>query len=133
MKRLDKKNYKPLLVYLAVFVISVLYIIVGHEVAMTNYQPFDDDDQSTVVKATVVEVIDRWSEEYQISETEYAQNETILFTAKLRSGADKGMVIEAAQTLDYFTAVNLRAVEPGDKVLLYTTPDGMTEKSMAAQ
>ena len=91
MKRLDKKNYKPLLVYLAVFVISVLYIIVGHEVAMTNYQPFDDDDQSTVVKATVVEVIDRWSEEYQISETEYAQNETILFTAKLRSGADKGM------------------------------------------
>ena len=94
---------------------------------MTNYQPFDDDDQSTVVKATVVEVIDRWSEEYQISETEYAQNETILFTAKLRSGADKGMVIEAAQTLDYFTAVNLRAVEPGDKVLLYTTPDGMTE------
>lgn len=127
MKRLDKKNYKPLLVYLAVFVISVLYIIVGHEVAMTNYQPFDDDDQSTVVKATVVEVIDRWSEEYQISETEYAQNETILFTAKLRSGANKGMVIEAAQTLDYFTAVNLRAVEPGDKVLLYTTPDGMTE------
>ena len=127
MKRLDKKNYKPLLVYLAVFVISVLYIIVGHEVAMTNYQPFDDDDQSTVVKATVVEVIDRWSEEYQISETEYAQNETILFTAKLRSGADKGMVIEAAQTLDYFTAVNLRAVEPGDKVLLYTTPDGMPE------
>ena len=83
MKRLDKKNYKPLLVYLVVFVISVLYIIVGHEVAMTNYQPFDDDDQSTVVKATVVEVIDRWSEEYQISETEYAPvSYTHLYTRK---------------------------------------------------
>lgn len=108
-------------------VISVLYIIVGHEIAMTNYQPFNEDDQSVVVTATVQEIKDRYSESYQISETEYAENETILFTAKIRSGEEKGQVVEAAQTLDYFTAINLRAVEPGDKVLLYTIPGGMAE------
>ncbi len=127
MKQMDKKDYKPYLVYLVVLVISVLYIIVGHEIAMTNYQPFNEDDQSVVVTATVQEIKDRYSESYQISETEYAENETILFTAKIRSGEEKGQVVEAAQTLDYFTAINLRAVEPGDKVLLYTIPGGMAE------
>lgn len=127
MKQMDKKDYKPYLVYLVVLVISVLYIIVGHEIAMTNYQPFNEDDQSVVVTATVQEIKDRYSESYQISETEYAENETILFTAKIRSGEENGQVVEAAQTLDYFTAINLRAVEPGDKVLLYTIPGGMAE------
>ncbi len=127
MKQMDKKDYKPYLVYLVVLVISVLYLIVGHEIAMTNYQPFNEDDQSVVVTATVQEIKDRYSESYQISETEYAENETILFTAKIRSGEEKGQVVEAAQTLDYFTAINLRAVEPGDKVLLYTIPGGMAE------
>ena len=103
MKQMDKKDYKPYLVYLVVLVISVLYIIVGHEIAMTNYQPFNEDDQSVVVTATVQEIKDRYSESYQISETEYAENETILFTAKIRSGEEKGQVVEAAQTLDYFT------------------------------
>lgn len=109
---MDKKDYKPYLVYLVVLVISVLYIIVGHEIAMTNYQPFNEDDQSVVVTATVQEIKDRYSESYQISETEYAENETILFTAKIRSGEEKGQVVEAAQTLDYFTAINLRRWNP---------------------
>ncbi len=128
MKQENKNvNKKSILIYLAVLAISLLYIVVGHEIAMTHYQPFSGDDESIVVKATVVEVVDRYSEEYQISETEYAQNETILFTAEVRSGEQKGEIIEAAQTLDYFTALNLRVVEPGDKVLLYTIPGGMAE------
>lgn len=127
MKKLEINDKKSLLVYLIVVAVSVLYIIVGHEIAMTNYQSFSGDDNSIVVKATVVDVVDRYMEEYQISETEFAQNETILFTAEMRSGEQKGEIIEAAQTLDYFTALNLRAVEPGDKVLLYTIPGGMAE------
>jgi len=116
-----------MLIYLAVLAISVLYIVVGHQIAMINYQPFSGDDESIVIKATVVDVVDRYMEEYQISETEFAQNETILFTAEVRSGELKGEIIDAAQTLDYFTALNPRVVEPGDKVLLYTIPDGMAE------
>lgn len=127
MKKLEINDKKSLLVYLIVVAVSVLYIIVGHEIAMTGYQPFSGDDNSIVVKATVVDVVDRYMEEYQISETEFARNETILFTAEMRSGEQKGEIIEAAQTLDYFTALNPRVVEPGDKVLLYTIPDGMAE------
>lgn len=127
MKKLEINDKKSLLVYLIVVAVSVLYIIVGHEIAMTGYQPFSGDDNSIVVKATVVDVVDRYMEEYQISETEFARNETILFTAEMRSGEQKGEIIEAAQTLDYFTALNPRVVEPGDKVLLYTIPDGMVE------
>lgn len=127
MKKLNQQDYKPLLVYLVVLAVSVLYIILGHQMAVANYHSFDDDDQSIVVKATVQEIVDRYSEEYQISESETATNETILFTAKVRSGDLKGQVLEAAQTLDYFTAVNLEVVTPGDKVLLYTVPGGMAE------
>ncbi|MGM9524648.1 MAG: YibE/F family protein, partial [Peptococcaceae bacterium] len=127
MKKPEKKDTRSMLIYLAVLAVSVLYIVVGHQLAMTHYQSFDGDDQSIVVKATVLEITDRYSEAYQISEDEYAENETILFQAKVRSGELKGQTIEAAQTLDYFTAINLRAVEPGDKVLLYTMPDGMAE------
>lgn len=127
MKKLNQQDYKPLLVYLVVLAVSVLYIILGHQMAVANYHSFDDDDQSIVVKATVQEIVDRYSEEYQISESETATNETILFTAKVQSGDLKGKVIEAAQTLDYFTAVNLEVVTPGDKVLLYTVPGGMAE------
>ena len=128
MKQAVKKiSKKSILVYLAVVMISVVYILVGHEIAMTSYQPFSGDDNSIVIKATVQEVTDRYMEMYEISETEFAQNETILFTAEVRSGDLKGEVVEAAQTLDYFTALNPRVVEPGDKVLLYTIPDGMAE------
>lgn len=127
LKQLKKQEYKPLLVYLAVLAVSVLYILLGHQMAVAHYHSFDDDDQSIVVKATVQEIVDRYTEEYQISDLETATNETILFTAKVRSGELKGQVIEAAQTLDYFTAVNLETVEPGDKVLLYTVPGGMAE------
>lgn len=127
MKKLEINDKKSLLVYLIVVAVSVLYIIAGHEIAMTSYQSFSGDDNSIVVKATVVDVVDRYMEEYQISETEFARNETILFTAEMRSGEQKGEIIEAAQTLDYFTALNPRVVEPGDKVLLYTIPDGMAE------
>ena len=126
-QQMQKPSGKSMLIYLAVLAISVLYIVVGHQIAMINYQPFSGDDESIVIKATVVDVVDRYMEEYQISETEFAQNETILFTAEVRSGELKGEVIDAAQTLDYFTALNPRAVEPGDKVLLYTIPGGMAE------
>ncbi len=126
-RKANMKNKKSILIYLAVLAVSLLYIVAGHEIAMVNYQPFSGDDESIVVKATVVEVVDRYTEEYQISETEFAQNETILFTAEVRSGEQKGEVIDAAQTLDYFTALNLRVVEPGDKVLLYTIPGGMAD------
>ena len=126
-QQMQKPSGKSMLIYLAVLAISVLYIVVGHQIAMINYQPFSGDDESIVIKATVVDVVDRYMEEYQISETEFAQNETILFTAEVRSGELKGEIIDAAQTLDYFTALNPRVVEPGDKVLLYTIPDGMAE------
>ena len=126
-QQMQKPSGKSMLIYLAVLAISVLYIVVGHQIAMINYQPFSGDDESIVIKATVVDVVDRYMEEYQISETEFAQNETILFTAEVRSGELKGEIIDAAHTLDYFTALNPRVVEPGDKVLLYTIPDGMAE------
>ena len=126
-QQMQKPSGKSMLIYLAVLAISVLYIVVGHQIAMINYQPFSGDDESIVIKATVVDVVDRYMEEYQISETEFAQNETILFTAEVRSGELKGEVIDAAQTLDYFTALNPRVVEPSDKVLLYTIPGGMAE------
>ena len=56
---LQKHSKKSIFIYLAVVAVSVLYILIGHEIAMTNYQPFSGDDNSIVVKATVQEVTDR--------------------------------------------------------------------------
>lgn len=121
------KNAKAILVYLLVLAVSAVYIVVGHTLAMADYHSFDGDDQSIVVRAEVLEMTDRYTTMYPINEYEYAEDETIVFQAKVKSGALKGQTVEAAQTLDYFTAVHLPVVEPGDEILLYTIPGGMAE------
>ena len=125
----QKKNiqWKPYLISIVVMLVSVIYIFIGHKVAVEKYQPFAEGDASIVVKATVEQIIDSYTETYAVGEEDCAENETILFTAKIRSGEERGETIEAAQTLDYFTAIHLKKVQPGDKVLLYTNPDGMAE------
>ena len=123
----QKNRKKQIIIYIAVLVLSVLYIVVGHNLAVANYHAFAGDDQSIVVKAEVVALTDRYTVMYPISEYEYAEDETIVFQAKVTSGDLKGQTIEAAQTLDYFTAVHLPVVEPGDRILLYTIPGGMAD------
>ena len=118
---------KQLIAYVAVLLVSILYIIVGHNLAIANYHAFSGDDQSIVIKAEVVELTDRYTVMYPLNEFEYAEDETIVFRAKVTSGDMKGQTIEAAQTLDYFTAVHLPVVEPGDRILLYSIPGGMAE------
>lgn len=118
---------KQMITYAAVLLVSILYIIVGHNLAIANYHAFSGDDQSIVIKAEVVELTDRYTVMYPLNEFEYAEDETIVFRAKVTSGDMKGQTIEAAQTLDYFTAVHLPVVEPGDRILLYSIPDGMAE------
>ena len=116
-----------MITYAAVLLVSILYIIVGHNLAIANYHAFSGDDQSIVIKAEVVELTDRYTVMYPLNEFEYAEDETIVFRAKVTSGDMKGQTIEAAQTLDYFTAVHLPVVEPGDRILLYSIPGGMAE------
>ncbi|MBQ5658501.1 MAG: YibE/F family protein [Peptococcaceae bacterium] len=118
---------KQMITYVAVPLVSILYIIVGHNLAIANYHAFSGDDQSIVIKAEVVELTDRYTVMYPLNEFEYAEDETIVFRAKVTSGDMKGQTIEAAQTLDYFTAVHLPVVEPGDRILLYSIPGGMAE------
>lgn len=118
---------KQMITYVAVLLVSILYIIVGHNLAIVNYHAFSGDDQSIVIKAEVVELTDRYTVMYPLNEFEYAEDETIVFRAKVTSGDMKGQTIEAAQTLDYFTAVHLPVVELGDRILLYSIPGGMAE------
>ena len=118
---------KQMITYVAVLLVSILYIIVGHNLSIANYHAFSGDDQSIVIKAEVVELTDRYTVMYPLNEFEYAEDETIVFRAKVTSGDMKGQTIEAAQTLDYFTAVHLPVVEPGDRILLYSIPGGMAE------
>jgi uncharacterized membrane protein len=118
---------KQMITYVAVLLVSILYIIVGHNLAIANYHAFSGDDQSIVIKAEVVELTDRYTVMYPLNEFEYAEDETIVFRAKVTSGDMKGQTIEAAQTLDYFTAVHLPVVEQGDRILLYSIPGGMAE------
>jgi len=124
-KKLHITGKKQIAVYLIVLALSILYIAVGHQIAVADYHSFAGDDQSVVVKAEVLELTDRYTVMYPISDYEYAEDETIVFQAEIKSGALKGQIVEAAQTLDYFTAVHLPVVEPGDDILLYTIPGGM--------
>ena len=120
----DKKQF---ITYLIVLLVSVVYIVVGHRIAISDYHAFAGDDTSIVVKATVAEITDRYVNTYPISDYEIAEDTVIVFQAEIKSGALKGQTIEAAQSLDYFTAVHLREVAPGDQILLYTIPGGMAE------
>ena len=110
--------------YLLTVFIAVLLLIIGHRIATHGLSIFMDHSQEHA-RATVTRIIDRIQpgdnlepfdeyDDFFIS----MMGEQLIFEAEVRSGARRGQIITAEQSLSEFLFNTPKEVEPGDNVLL---------------
>lgn len=120
MQRSDSKRYTSyrIITYLIIVAVSALLLYVGNKAATQGLTLFDDEYAQEVVKATVEEIESRDVESFYLDENTTIDNISIVFRAKVKSGAYKGKTVAAMQTIDSFSVKNTVEVKQGDKILL---------------
>jgi len=103
--------------YIITIVLSGLFIVVGNRIATKDAIMFQDYDQRIVATAKVTDVISRNTSIMAWGGTEY-ESVLILFRAVITTGRWKDSAVMATQLNEPIYPVQLREVEPGDRVLL---------------
>jgi len=120
-KSLFNKSKLNTTVYIATIIFSILFIVIGNRIAcsgpwFTNPQ---DKDMPDSVRAKVIEILDRSNNSYSMDGVTEVTSATVIFSAEVLSGEDKGEIYTANQTNDSFMANAAKEVELGDKIVLY--------------
>lgn len=110
---------KRVLVYILTVIISIILLISGNKITTKNLNMLSGTEGVTAEKAQVVKVISAKSVDYDLGGENPEKGKDITFTAKILSGAQKGSVVTALETIDPFTGVAMKEVEAGDKIVLY--------------
>ena len=100
---------KQIVVYIITIVLSIVFIIVGRNLAMQGY-PDWGAPESTSYSAAVTEIV-------SVTETDSGQE--IVFAAQLKSGPYKGSAVQGLQTINYNYYPVQEPVEKGSKILVY--------------
>ncbi|MBE6916054.1 MAG: YibE/F family protein [Ruminococcaceae bacterium] len=112
-------KWKSVLVYGLTVLISVLLIFFGNRLYTDT--PFFHElrDAEKPVRAKVLEVLDKRDQSYSIDDENTVEQSEIVFLARVLSGEKKGGTVTANQVHDSYAANGAKAVEVGDKVMLY--------------
>ena len=101
--------------YLATVFASVLFLVIGHKIAVDGLFIFQDNSQENV-KAKVQSITER--EKSEIIDEFIPAGETVIFEARITGGAHKGEIVRASQSMGGFSLAAQREVGRGDTVLL---------------
>jgi uncharacterized membrane protein len=125
MRRPDRSrsNSTNIMSYIIIVVISALLLYIGNRVATRGLALFDDEYAEEILRAVVEEIEWRNVESFGLDENTTIDNISVAFRARLESGARKGEIVSAIQTLDSFIAGRVAEVRKGDKVLLIRSID----------
>lgn len=119
------KKHKDAVVYIATVLFSILFVVVGYKLCSTDLGNVVAESRTEVAKVT--KIVDVILDEFSIGMEDNMVTKTIIFDAEIRSGDDKGEIIQVSQTVDGMMVANPKDVEVGDKVIaLYETMDGET-------
>lgn len=110
---------KKTLIYLSTVIISIILLIIGNKITTKGLDLLSGVDGIVAQKASVTKVISTKNVEYDLGGDNPEVGKEIAFTAEILSGEQKGTQITALQSIDPFTGASLKAVEAGDKVILY--------------
>lgn len=111
---------KEVLVYLVTVALSILYILIGNQIASRDLKAATGADTREPVKARVVKLISRSDR----AEDGSVSGVVILtFEATVLSGERKGQTLTATQQIDTVYPAKLKEVEKNDKILLYEDPE----------
>ena len=117
MEKFMKK--KDNIIYIITVIFSALYIVFGNKFATANRVDYGTTRTTgTPQKVRVTQVIDPEYEKvvYEGFET---GDKIILFEAEYLKGFRKGDKFLAIQSIDSMYAIDMRVVQPGDKVIVY--------------
>jgi len=108
--------------------LSVLYIVFGNRLAKQNYIMRDDLSNGVPEKMKVVAIIDAEYEYALYGEDAEAHGEDIvLFEGEFLQGYKKGTTALAVQRVDELYAVEMRPVEVGNTIIVYSNPDPLID------
>ena len=110
---------KDEIIYILMVLLSVLYIFLGNRAANINKVDYSlNYETGTPQKAKVIRVIDP---EYQkiVYNGYETEDKIILFEGQFTTGYRKGATFTAIQSIDSMYAIDMRVVQPGDKVVVY--------------
>lgn len=111
-------NRKKTIVWILAVILSIAYIYVGHNVATKDLEIMSEGE-SVSAKARVIRIEDKIQEENYFDETGSDSTTTTIFLCKLLDGEDKGKEVLASQSGDIYSAGTEKAVEPGDKIIVF--------------
>ena len=120
-----KKN-KSFIIYVAVVLISILFIFVGYKITSPDI-PQEDVDH--FYKAKVITIGEVETEEFTFDDINYMENKKINFEAEITSGPHKGETVHAVQDINSMYAIQPIEIREGDKILVsYMPADDMYEE-----
>ncbi len=118
---MKKLSLKQTIVYAVTVILSVLYIVIGNQIAGKGMvQMTEEEDTPVPYKAEIVKILSK-----EIPSEDPA-GFLIYFDAKILEGEQKGQVVTAMQESDPYTPVQMKEASYGDTVLIYEseTEDG---------
>ncbi len=111
---------RHIILYLLTIIISGALIFLGSRVTIKNVVLPSMTNDIETERAEVITVTGREVIDYEMSGDDQMQQEIITFRAKIIGGPNRGKIVTAIQDLNDFTAIKLKAVEPGDRIILYS-------------
>lgn len=121
---------KKIIPYLIVVILSIAFLVVGHDKMKITYQESEFDNM-LVYKAEVVSIDNIVDTSYSIGGLGDIAGSEIEFSAKITgSGMLQGITVTAYQTIDEILAVNPKIVSVGDNILIahYDTGNNLGER-----
>lgn len=118
------KKYKNVIIYCATILLSILFILVGYQIA-TRDLTLIDSHNSTLYPAKVTKIVTTEKEEFELDDVSIV-NRIITFEARITNGKYRGQTVTATQPIDGMVPVHPDEVREGDSILLFpnTADDG---------
>lgn len=120
---------KENILYFVTVLLSILLIYFANHALTDGYWFQELRDTEKPIRAKVTAVMDIKEETYNMDETVSVESAEITFEARALSGERKGETLTANQLYDSYTSGGAKAVEVGDKVLLYPVDPGIYNAS----
>ena len=108
--------------YLITVFVSLLLLLIGHQIAVVNLPNFHEDTNE-VVRARVLRIVDQNEPGNDFEEFIPFQIRRITFEARVTRGERRGQIITATQGLGGFHGVIAREVSRNDSILLVNMHD----------
>lgn len=110
---------KEKIIFGIVFVLSIMYIVIGNRIAVKDNNFAKRANQNDYPRAEVTRIIERKETPLEIDGLANQYNTDITFEAQVMSGKNKDELVIATQSISTYVNGTVKEVSAGDKVLLY--------------